>query len=153
VLESSRDRWRALILLSRGDSGIGKACAVMYAMEGADVAIVYLPEEEVDAKEVERLILKNGESRLPQQSTGHCADPSQAVNVSSFPRISVTSRVATVLSRPLSSDGAGSISWSTTRLSCTTHLASLVSIHLAISGVLCTDEGVQISPPSSLTEP
>lgn len=33
----------------------------MFAMEGADVAIVYLPEEEVDAKETERLILKNGE--------------------------------------------------------------------------------------------
>ena len=32
----------------------------MYAMEGADVAIVYLPEEEVDAQETKRLIEKEG---------------------------------------------------------------------------------------------
>jgi hypothetical protein len=48
-------------IVTGGDSGIGRAAAVMFAMEGADVAIVYLPEEEVDAKETERLILKNGE--------------------------------------------------------------------------------------------
>ncbi|KAJ9122492.1 hypothetical protein QFC22_001920 [Naganishia vaughanmartiniae] len=47
-------------IVTGGDSGIGRAAAVMFAMEGADVAIVYLPEEEVDAKETERLILKNG---------------------------------------------------------------------------------------------
>jgi hypothetical protein len=49
-------------IVTGGDSGIGQAAAVMFAMEGADVAIVYLPEEEVDAKETERLILKNGTS-------------------------------------------------------------------------------------------
>lgn len=49
-------------IVTGGDSGIGRAAAVMFAMEGADVAVVYLPEEEVDAKETERLILKNGES-------------------------------------------------------------------------------------------
>lgn len=52
-------------IVTGGDSGIGRAAAVMFAMEGADVAVVYLPEEEVDAKETERLILKNGERRPP----------------------------------------------------------------------------------------
>jgi NAD(P)-dependent dehydrogenase (short-subunit alcohol dehydrogenase family) len=39
-------------LITGGDSGIGRAVAIAYAREGADVAISYLPEEEADAKEV-----------------------------------------------------------------------------------------------------
>ena len=38
-------------LITGGDSGIGRAVAVLYAREGADVAITYLPEEEKDAFE------------------------------------------------------------------------------------------------------
>jgi len=47
-------------LITGGDSGIGRAAAIAYAREGADVAIGYLPEEEADAKEVIGLIEAEG---------------------------------------------------------------------------------------------
>ncbi|MBM7112004.1 SDR family oxidoreductase [Archangium primigenium] len=47
-------------LITGGDSGIGRAAAIAYAREGADVAISYLPAEEPDAKEVVALIRAEG---------------------------------------------------------------------------------------------
>ncbi len=47
-------------LVTGGDSGIGRAAAIAFAREGADVAIAYLPEEEADAKEVISLIEAEG---------------------------------------------------------------------------------------------
>jgi NAD(P)-dependent dehydrogenase (short-subunit alcohol dehydrogenase family) len=46
-------------IITGGDSGIGKAAAICYAAEGADVVIVYLDEHE-DAKETKRLIEEAG---------------------------------------------------------------------------------------------
>ena len=43
-------------LITGGDSGMGRAAAIAFAREGADVAINYFPTEEPDAKEVIRLI-------------------------------------------------------------------------------------------------
>jgi hypothetical protein len=47
-------------LLTGGDSGMGRAAAIAFAREGADVAINYLPQEESDAKEVMVLIRQAG---------------------------------------------------------------------------------------------
>lgn len=51
-------------LVTGGDSGIGRAAAIAFAREGADVAINYLPSEEDDAKEVIALIEKEGRKAI-----------------------------------------------------------------------------------------
>jgi len=52
-------------LITGGDSGMGRAAAIAYAREGADVAINYLPDEEPDAQEVIELIKAEGRIGLP----------------------------------------------------------------------------------------
>ena len=52
-------------LITGGDSGIGRAVALAFAREGADVAFTFQPPEEVDAKETQGLIEAAGRRSLP----------------------------------------------------------------------------------------
>src|ERR671914_1390253 len=52
-------------VITGGDSGIGRAVAVLYAREGADVAIIYLPEEQVDAEATLEAVEAEGQRGLP----------------------------------------------------------------------------------------
>jgi NAD(P)-dependent dehydrogenase (short-subunit alcohol dehydrogenase family) len=52
-------------LITGGDSGMGRAAAIAYAREGADVAINYYPTEEEDAREVVALIKAAGRKAVP----------------------------------------------------------------------------------------
>ncbi|MFD1127923.1 MULTISPECIES: SDR family oxidoreductase [unclassified Paenibacillus] len=51
-------------VVTGADSGIGRAAAIAYAREGADVVLSYLPEEESDAKEVVKLIEEAGQKAV-----------------------------------------------------------------------------------------
>jgi len=51
-------------LITGGDSGIGRSVAVLFAREGADIAIIYLKEEQVDADETRQAIEDAGRKAL-----------------------------------------------------------------------------------------
>jgi len=51
-------------LITGGDSGIGRGVAVLYAREGADIAIVYLKQEQRDAEETRRAVEAEGRQCL-----------------------------------------------------------------------------------------
>ena len=61
-------------LITGGDSGIGRSVAVLYAREGADVAVVFLPEEKSDADETARAV--EAEGRRCLLVDGDVKDPS-----------------------------------------------------------------------------
>lgn len=51
-------------LITGGDSGLGRAAAIAYAREGADIAINYYPTEEPDAREVIELVKQAGRNAV-----------------------------------------------------------------------------------------
>jgi NAD(P)-dependent dehydrogenase (short-subunit alcohol dehydrogenase family) len=59
--EGSHKLQGMVALITGGDSGIGRAVAILFAREGADVGIVYLNEEDSDAEETQRHIEAEGQ--------------------------------------------------------------------------------------------
>lgn len=48
-------------IITGGDSGIGRASAILFAQEGADSLVAYLPEEQKDAEEVKQMVESHGQ--------------------------------------------------------------------------------------------
>ncbi len=74
--DTSPESWRTFLsrdrevkgrkaLITGADSGIGRATAIAFAREGADIALSYLPAEEPDAREVVELIRSAGRKAVP----------------------------------------------------------------------------------------
>src|SRR5262245_15108939 len=80
------------VLITGGDSGIGRAVAIAFAREGADVAFTHLPEERRDADETRKLVKDAGVSVLVIETDLTQAENCQAVVdrvVDEFGRIDV----------------------------------------------------------------
>lgn len=106
-LESEMDpqpRWQApryreagklkdkIALVTGADSGIGRAVAYLYAREGADVAIAYLPQEEGDALETKRAVESVGRKCLllpTDLSQAQACDDVVARTVGEFGRLDI----------------------------------------------------------------
>ena len=84
--ESYRGRGRLVgktALITGGDSGIGRAAAIAFAREGANVTISYLPQEEADAQETKRWIEEAGQKAYTVagdiQDERHCRHMIEAI--------------------------------------------------------------------------
>ena len=93
------DRYRAarkldgkVALITGGDSGIGRAVALLYAREGADVAICYLPVEQPDADETRTAVEAAGAKCLlvpGDLSTVGACDAAVARTIEAFGRLDI----------------------------------------------------------------
>lgn len=95
-------------LITGGDSGIGRAVAIAYAREGADVAISYLPVEQSDAEETARWVEKAGRRVLllpgDLREENHCHEL-VARTVAELGRIDILSNAAAQTITPCSAAG------------------------------------------------
>lgn len=79
-------------LITGGDSGIGRAVAVLFAREGADVAFTYLKEEESDARETKEAIEREGRRglmmTLEARDSGSCQKAVETT-INNFGKLSI----------------------------------------------------------------
>ncbi|MET9550619.1 SDR family oxidoreductase [Streptomyces sp. NPDC006627] len=104
-------------LITGGDSGIGRAVAVLYAREGADVAIVHLPEEQRDAEETRKAVEEAGRTCLllpgDVRDAAFCRD-AVARTVAEFGKLNILVNNAAYLNSKLELDQLTAEDWDRT---------------------------------------
>ncbi|MEU6678702.1 SDR family oxidoreductase [Streptomyces sp. NPDC046853] len=145
----------AKAVLTGGDSGIGRAVALAYAREGADVLFTHLPEEADDARETVRLVEEAGRTAIAFpcdiREEERCREVvGRAVN--EFGRIDVlVNNAAYQMSQP---DGIGAITTEQfdrvmrTNLYAMFWLCKLAAPHIPAGGSIINTTSVQAYKPS-----
>lgn len=142
-------------LITGGDSGIGRAVAIAFAREGADVAIAYLDEsEDEDARETERLIAEAGRRcelyRCDLSNAGNCRDLVRRT-VEAFGRIDVLVNNA---AHQMSFDSIEEITeqeWNKTfavNISAMFHITQAALPHMKRGGSIINTSSVNLDSPS-----
>jgi NAD(P)-dependent dehydrogenase (short-subunit alcohol dehydrogenase family) len=146
-------------LITGGDSGIGRAVAVIYAREGADVAITYLPAERADAEqtcaEVEqrgrRCLLLEGDLRRPE-----FCDEAVARTVSALGRLDIVVSNAAYQNRKQGLDDMTDEEWERTfrtNVDPYFHLVKAAVPHLRPGSAIIATSSVQgLTPSASLPD-
>lgn len=142
-------------LITGGDSGIGRAVAILFAKEGADVAIAYLPEEEADAAGTAAIVEETGRRCLlfptDLRTQEACADLAERV-VSEFGRLDVLVSNAAFQQTydHLEAFPSGQIERTfATNVFATFWLAQALARHLEKGGNIIVTTSIQAYSPSS----
>jgi NAD(P)-dependent dehydrogenase (short-subunit alcohol dehydrogenase family) len=143
-------------LITGGDSGIGRAVAIAFAREGADVAISYLPEEEKDARETERWVAQAGRKALllagDITDERHCREMVEGV-VREFGRIDILVNNAAYQMTHEDVEDFSSEEWDhtfRTNIYAMFYLAKAAMPHIQSGGAIINTASVQAYKPTGM---
>jgi NAD(P)-dependent dehydrogenase (short-subunit alcohol dehydrogenase family) len=146
-------------VITGGDSGIGRAVAIAFAREGADILIAYLNEEEEDARDTGRLIEAAG--RRAVLVPGDVADPQHCRNIiasalEAFGRIDVLVNNAAYQMNRESLEDIPDEEWDytfATNISAMFHLCKAAVPHMKAGSSIIGSSSVNSDSPSPTLAP
>ncbi|POH57836.1 SDR family oxidoreductase [Arthrobacter glacialis] len=141
-------------LITGADSGIGAAVAIAYAREGADVALSYLPEEEVDAQDVVRIIRACGQIAVPLPGDIASAEAARSLVAAAAQQLGGLDIVVNNAGKQISVDNLEDLSDEQFESTFTTNIFAIFWItkaalpHLPVGATIINTTSVQAYNPS-----